>query len=385
MRGLRTYFKQLEKQAVALSVLLGAILVGMAILPVAGVPAYGGAGAAVPLSLEEAITKAMETSPALEIARLKLDQARLGYVQFSSKMAMMPPVPGETYENAKATTLARRKLQMAVVLAENGMEQARRDVRFQVEKAYYEALKAEENLSAARAGVKRAKEQLDNATRFYSVGTAPRSDVLAAEAQLAAAQAALSGASRAREVAMMGLNRAMGRDLDAPIELKKGITYQPYGEIDLDAVVARALERRLDLIQARENLAVAEMQHDLAEDLLGGSLLEANRLERQITELAAREAKLSLQQREQQVILEIRQAYLNIKGAEERYLQLRKAVEQAQESLRLATLRYEAGVGTSLEVTVAESYLAQAESQLIGALYDYNLAIAAFRTSAVQD
>jgi outer membrane protein TolC len=51
-----------------------------------------------------------------------------------------------------------------------------------------------------------------------------------------------------------------------------------------------------------------------------------------------------------------------------------KAVEQGREAARLAAVRYEAGVGMSLEVVSAQSTLAQAELSLASARFDQNAA-----------
>ena len=49
-----------------------------------------------------------------------------------------------------------------------------------------------------------------------------------------------------------------------------------------------------------------------------------------------------------------------------------KAVEQAQEALRLARLRLDAGVGTQLEVITAESDLTRADVNRVQAIIGYN-------------
>jgi outer membrane protein TolC len=52
------------------------------------------------------------------------------------------------------------------------------------------------------------------------------------------------------------------------------------------------------------------------------------------------------------------------------------AVNQAEEALELASLRFNAGVGTQLEVLTATRDLAEAEGNLVTAVLDYNRALA---------
>ncbi len=63
--------------------------------------------------------------------------------------------------------------------------------------------------------------------------------------------------------------------------------------------------------------------------------------------------------------------------AAERYGATQKAVESAQENLRLAQGRYDAGVGTILDLTDAQLSLTNAEADQVRALTDHKLALAA--------
>ena len=52
----------------------------------------------------------------------------------------------------------------------------------------------------------------------------------------------------------------------------------------------------------------------------------------------------------------------------------KKVVEQAEEALRLATARSEAGTGTQLDVLGAQTSLTEARTTQIVALHDYSVA-----------
>ena len=53
-----------------------------------------------------------------------------------------------------------------------------------------------------------------------------------------------------------------------------------------------------------------------------------------------------------------------------------ESVALAEEALRLANVRYEAGIAVLVEVTNAESQLTQARFNEVNALYDYAIALA---------
>jgi outer membrane protein len=78
----------------------------------------------------------------------------------------------------------------------------------------------------------------------------------------------------------------------------------------------------------------------------------------------------------QNVTLEVQQAFLNLRAAEERIPTAELGAQQAAENLEIATGRYAAGVGNPVEVTDAEVANTNAKTAYIQALYDYNVALA---------
>jgi outer membrane protein TolC len=72
--------------------------------------------------------------------------------------------------------------------------------------------------------------------------------------------------------------------------------------------------------------------------------------------------------------LQLKQAILSLKEAEEKIPTAQKAVEQAEENLRVSEERYKAQVTTSTEVLDAQTLLSQARMNYYNALYDHNLA-----------
>jgi len=69
----------------------------------------------------------------------------------------------------------------------------------------------------------------------------------------------------------------------------------------------------------------------------------------------------------------IDQAYFNMKGAQERYRVLQEQVNAFAESFRIAEVRFNAGLGTSVDYLVARINLDRANLNLVNARYDYVL------------
>lgn len=82
-------------------------------------------------------------------------------------------------------------------------------------------------------------------------------------------------------------------------------------------------------------------------------------------------AQAQLVQVQQSVALEVRTALLNLREAQERRQTTAANVQQAQEALRIAQVRYRSGVSTNVEVTDAQVALTDAETNQVNAEYDY--------------
>jgi outer membrane protein len=72
--------------------------------------------------------------------------------------------------------------------------------------------------------------------------------------------------------------------------------------------------------------------------------------------------------------LEVRTDYSDFIEAREVLESQKKVQEEAEESLRLATARSDAGTGTQLDVLSAQTSLTQARSTQVAALHDYDAA-----------
>jgi outer membrane protein TolC len=90
------------------------------------------------------------------------------------------------------------------------------------------------------------------------------------------------------------------------------------------------------------------------------------------------EAKITYDDDVRQVELEIQQAASNLLQNYELIQATEKNVEQADEAVRLAKARLDAGAGTQLDVLNAQVQLTTAQSTRLQALFGYNSALAEF-------
>ena len=96
------------------------------------------------------------------------------------------------------------------------------------------------------------------------------------------------------------------------------------------------------------------------------------------------QAKLSLAEAMLAVDVQVRQAYSSLIEAWELVQASGKTVEQAQEALRLANVRYGAGTATQLDVLTSQVALIDARLNQLQASFGYNVAVAALRQAMGQ-
>jgi len=85
------------------------------------------------------------------------------------------------------------------------------------------------------------------------------------------------------------------------------------------------------------------------------------------------------------ILREIKDAHLGIDNARERIEVLTKAIETAEETLRIERLKYGAGAGTSTDVIDAQTALLRARVEYYQGIYDKDIAIAALDKAIGRD
>lgn len=107
----------------------------------------------------------------------------------------------------------------------------------------------------------------------------------------------------------------------------------------------------------------------------GGAARASARQQERNSEIAEQQ----FSETQDQVRFEVEQAYFDLETNQENISTAQLAVLSAEEALRLANLRLEAGVGTQLDVLTAQSDLTDAQVNLVQAILGYNRALAALQ------
>lgn len=329
----------------------------------------------------------------------------------------MPNVPYYNFfTNQLSVTLplySGGKLEAAVDLAKKGdhaallgVDATKQQLKLAATQAYYSVLQARNLRDIAKRSVDDFNAHLKNVQSQFDAGTVAKVDVLQTKVQLANAQDGLIKAQNAYEIAVYNLNTIVGLPLQNDTQPKESLEYRPYS-LEFDACIAAALEQRPEMARAKLAVAAAQDQVKIAQgdrlptvaanasykwmDMKSPGydhqkktlllLADYNVFDSGLTDAKIQQseaAKVAAQEQENQVRdairLEASSAYLKLKEAEQRIETNKVAVEHAELDFSLAQERYEAGVGTNLDVIDSELALAKARTNYTQSLYDYNTA-----------
>ncbi len=295
--------------------------------------------------------------------------------------------------------------------AKASAESTRQDIELQkdvialaVKESYFNQLFAARLVVVNTQAVDRAELNLRSARGFFEVGTRPKFDVTRAEVDVANARVDLIRAQNAVSLARIALNTAMGIAVNAPTRVKDILAYETF-KLEREGLVAEALNRRAEYRQAKAraeaaDATVRQTYRDFFPNVVGSGTYGANRpdmneiysfgvelrwsifdggnkIAKYKESLAARDAaQARIRDAELSIWQQVEQAHVSLVEAEERIGAASKAVESAQENFRLGQGRFDAGVGTIIELTDAQLALTRAQSVEAQALADYRIAIA---------
>ena len=291
------------------------------------------------------------------------------------------------------------------------------DMLLAVRTNYYDILLAKQQIGVREASVKLLQQELDDQKRRFEAGTVPRFNVLRAEVAVANARPQLSRARNAFRISKNNLVNLMGYNLapevleDIPLQLTDKLDTEPY-PIDLPTAIRQAFANRTELASLRKGEALAKegivnaragylpslqafggygvrssaFENDLTAerhgwfvgaqvgwDIFDGMLTRG----RVVSAKATHEKSMTeLDDRSRSIELEVRTAYSQFLEAREVLDSQQKIQEEAEESLRLANARADAGTATQLDVLDAETSLTEARTNQSLAQRDYAVAVA---------
>ncbi len=288
-----------------------------------------------------------------------------------------------------------------------------------VKTQFYQIIVNRELVGVNEENARLLKAQWNDQQNRFEAGTVPRFNVLQAEVQYYNQLPQVITTQNNLRIAKLQLAKTLGIYFQprqgeiAPLEVIGEMPYNPR-TIKLAEAVEMGKERRPFLKQARAN-ALNQLQqvraaagqylpsitttgggewvssptnssfHDISKGwtaLVQGSLpiWDSGAIAGQVIQQRAllSEAKITYDDDVRQVELEIQQAYSTLQQNQELVTSQEKNVELAEEAVRLAKARLDAGAGVQLDVLNATVQLLTAQSPRLSALFGYNSSLAEF-------
>src|SRR4051794_21200232 len=288
-----------------------------------------------------------------------------------------------------------------------------------VKTQFYQIIVNRELVNVNEENVRLLEAQLKDQQNRFEAGTVPRFNVLQADVQLHNQIPQLIAAQNNLRIAKLQLAKTLGLDFqrrrgDAPpLDVIGDMPFIPR-PIELADAIEMGKQRRAFLKQARANVLNQLQQvraaagqwlpnitttggyewvsspinssfNDITKGwtaLVQGSvpIWDSGAIAGQVIQQRAllSETKITYDDDVRQVELEIQQAYSNLQQNRELIQSQEKNVELADEALRLAKARLDAGAGVQLDVLNATVQLLTAQSTRLQALFGYNSSLAEF-------
>jgi len=290
------------------------------------------------------------------------------------------------------------------------VDRTENEVALAAKNLFFNVILAQQQVATEQEQVKDATESVRVTNALVQQGQAAGFDLLSAETTLANNQQLLTTAKNQLSFAQADLDYLLGVNPNTAVNLIAPTLPSLTESIDLGQSTAVALQRRPEIIEANKNIAIAQKLVKVASEgttptigLVGtygynststvtgptneglvSAQIAVPFYDGGATRSKVREAKEVLQTQvttrdefKLSVALEVRQAYLNVLDGQTQASTAQAGVDLAVETLRVANVQYQNGVGTILDVENAEAQLATARTNLANAQYTYQTSLAA--------
>ena len=277
-------------------------------------------------------------------------------------------------------------------------------VIYQTKDAYFSLLYAYEAKRVAETTVAQYTMFYDQAKAFYEIGLNPKVDVTIAESNLSNAKLQLIQASNAVNLAIAQLNNVMGVPFIDEYTVQERLRYEPV-DITMKTAVEIARESRPDLRLAETKVEAAKQTLKLVKKSYfptlsvegqyqrGGKSWNSNygynvggylnfpTINGMLIKNEIKEARYlydkelaNAQITQNQIYLEIQNAYLKLIEKKNQIPVAILQVKQAKENYELSYGRYRVGEANPIELKEAQTTYQTAQLNYYNALYQYNSA-----------
>ncbi|MBI5238348.1 MAG: TolC family protein [Deltaproteobacteria bacterium] len=300
--------------------------------------------------------------------------------------------------------------------AEDTLNSGRQELTYNLTSVYYKISQLTKLLESNEATVKGLEEHRKNAELSVKAGVSPRADLLKSDVEFGHAKQNSITIRNNIEGSYVFLKTLMGIGLDEKLSLQRaGAAEGAYPVIDES--IARALNQRpaYKALQKKKRIAGERVKYAEGKRLPSVSL-NGEYGDRSGTEMGFKEnwflglrltlpvfdggvikSEISREKTEadivndeerslrNEIIREIKDAYLSIADSKEKINTALAAIEAATENLRVERLKFQAGSGITADVIDAEAALLRARTDYYQSVYEMAIAEAALKKAVGEE
>ncbi len=291
-------------------------------------------------------------------------------------------------------------------LNELTVEQITEQTLFEAARDYFELQNSGAQVDIAAAAVEDAQQTLKDAQLLEQAGLGTRFDVLRAEVELANADQQLITAIANQKTARRQLAETLSLAQQVNLETADDIEEIGVWNLSLEESIVLGYQQRAELNQFLVQKEINQQERQIAfsqirpqvniftdyellevlDDNVGlqdgyrvGATLRWAIFDGGTARARARQEDVDIlnsqtgfANQRNQVRIEVERSYFSLQANKENITTAEKAVELAEESLRLARLRFQAGVGTQTDVIESQTELTTARGNRLDAIIQYN-------------
>ncbi len=298
-------------------------------------------------------------------------------------------------------------------------------VRLNVATDYYNLQNADQQVLIQQAAVTNALASLRDAQALENAGIGTRFDTLRAQVQVANSTQKLTNAQAQQQIARRQLAQRLSISQSVDLSAAEPIEVVGLWNLSLEDSIILAFKNRAELEQQLTNRNIAEQNRRLALSAIGpqvsvganynisdpfatsytnfnggasdqyslaatvklllfdGGAARASAAQQEANKAIA---ETNFANTRNQIRFNVERDYANLQANLSNIQTSTVALAQARESLRLARLRFQAGVGTQTDVISAENDLTNSEGNYVAAIVNYNISLASLQrdTSSIR-
>ena len=296
---------------------------------------------------------------------------------------------------------------------ELNLESVVEQTRFETATDYYDLQNNDAQVEIQEAAVEDASQTLRDAELLERAGLGTRFEVLQAEVELSQARQNLVTAIANQNIARRQLAETLSVSHDTELATADAVEEAGTWNLSLAESIVQAFKNRAELEQFLLQREIAEEQRqialssvrprvsananygldddfeddfDITDDYSVGLSVQwrlfdggAARAAADQAEIDGEIAETNFADQRNQIRFAVEQAFFQLESNQQNIGTATREVELAQESLRLARLRFQAGVGTQTDVIDAQTQLTAARGDLLSSIIDYNQSFVALQ------